>query len=194
MRSIKRVCFFGGLCVLALFIGIWPGISCRKASPSSLRVGYIPFSADLPFFVAMEKGFFEDEGITLEPIRFAVSSECLSAEVAGRIQAAMGNSLSALYAIEQKQPGTLRVFLPMLETEENHVSHLLVKKESPIKSIGDLKGKKVGTYAGSTQLLYLRLFLRKYDLDPNKDLRIVQVASNLQVQALDAGQVDALHD
>lgn len=192
MRTRENALKVSILALVLLCLCACPWVSCRRTPTSHLRVGYIPFSADLPFFVAMEKGFFAEQGIRLKLIRFTVSSECLNAEIAGQIDAAMGNSLSALYAIEQKQPGALKIFLPMFETKENHVSHLLVRKDSSIGSVYDLKGKRIGTYTGSTQLLYLRLFLKSLDLDPDNDIQIVQIAPNLQVQALDAGQIDAL--
>lgn len=179
--------------VVLLFVGS----SCtdERTVPdvdTPVRVGYIPFSADLPFFVALENGYFADQGVEVEPIRFAVSSECLNATVAGQVKVAMGNSLSGLLAIAQKEPDALKIFLPMIETEENYVSHLLVKKDTSINGVEGLKGKRIGTYTGGTQLLYLRLFLDSQGLDPDKDVQIVQVSSNLQLQALEAGQYDAL--
>jgi NitT/TauT family transport system substrate-binding protein len=186
-----------GIAIAAVVLLVGGILGCRDSALDAgavthVRAGYIPFSADLPFFVALEQGYFEKRGVVVEPVRFAVSSECLNAAVAGRIDFAMGNSLSSLLAIEQKQPGTLKVFLPMFETEDNHVSHLLVRKGSLVRRVAELKGRRVGTYAGATQLLYLRLFLERQGLKPGKDVEIVQVADNLQVPALESGQFDAL--
>ena len=54
-----------------------------------------------------------------------------------------------------------------------------------------MKGKKVGTYTGLTQLQTLKLILDRY-MDSGKDVEILQVEPRLQVQALAAGQFDAL--
>ncbi len=140
----------------------------------------------------MDRGFFAEQGIEVEPVRFPVSTECLNANVAGQIDFAMGNSLSNLFAIQQKEPGLLKIFLPMFETEQNYVSHLLVAKGSAIADIKSLRGKKVGTYTGATQLLYLRLFLAQQGLGSETDVEIVQVSPELQIRALEAGQYDAL--
>jgi NitT/TauT family transport system substrate-binding protein len=43
-----------------------------------------------------------------------------------------------------------------------------------------------------SQLLYLRLFLKKIGMEPGKDVTVLQVGSDLQIQALAAGQYDAL--
>lgn len=65
-------------------------------------------------------------------------------------------------------------------------------KASEIKTVEQLRGKKIGTYTGVSQLLYLRLYLKKSGLEPDKDVTIVQVGTDLQIQALGAGQYDAL--
>src|SRR5256885_14520918 len=51
-----------------------------------------------------------------------------------------------------------------------------VLKDSPIKTIADLKGKKVAINAyGSAVDLVLRVALKKANLDPRRDLQIVEV-------------------
>lgn len=177
---------------LAVIIGLIIWYQRQSADKQAVKLGYIEYTADLPFFVALEKGFFTEEGVKVKPIKFASSSECLNAMLAGHTSGSMGNSFSALFAIEMTNPGELKIFFPMFETKENYVSHLLIPKDSKISSVLELRGKKIGTYTGATQLLFLKLFLKTYDIDPEKDVTIIQVSSALQIQALEAGQFDAL--
>jgi NitT/TauT family transport system substrate-binding protein len=53
----------------------------------------------------------------------------------------------------------------------------MVLKDSPIKSIADLKGKKVGinAYASAVDLA-LRVVLKKNGIDPRRDVEIVEIA------------------
>lgn len=52
----------------------------------------------------------------------------------------------------------------------------LVLKDSPIKSVGDLKGKKVAINAfGSAVDIVLRVALKRANLDPKRDLEIVEI-------------------
>ena len=52
----------------------------------------------------------------------------------------------------------------------------LVLKDSPIKSVADLKGKKVAINAfGSAVDIVLRVALKRANLDPKKDLEIVEI-------------------
>src|SRR5579872_4581375 len=57
----------------------------------------------------------------------------------------------------------------------NASNTFFVLKDSPIKSVADLKGKKVGINAyGSAVDLVLRVVLKKNKLDPVRDVQIVE--------------------
>jgi NitT/TauT family transport system substrate-binding protein len=165
--------------------------NCNRA-PKKVRIGYIPFNADLPFFVALEKGYFREQGVEVEAIRFGDSSQALNAMLARQVDMVAGLTFSIYFAAAQESPNRFKLLVPFAEVESKMMSSLLVSNDSGINSIADLKGKKIATYTGATQLLYLKLFLKKVGLDPDKDVTIVQVGSDLQVQALAAKQFDAL--
>jgi NitT/TauT family transport system substrate-binding protein len=164
----------------------------QKETPKSVKVGYIPFNNCLPFFLAQEKGFFAARGLRMSAVRFNDSTEALNALIAGQVDALAGITFSSYWAAEQEEPGRLKLFLQHYEKPENPFSYLLVSKGSDIKALPDLRGKKIGTYSGVSQLLYLRLFLKKVGLEPGKDVSVLQVGTDLQIQALGAGQYDAL--
>jgi sulfonate transport system substrate-binding protein len=66
-----------------------------------------------------------------------------------------------------------------------------VMKESPIKTVGDLRGKKVAINAyGSAVDLVLRVALKKVNLDPRRDLQIVEVTFPNIAAAIREGRVD----
>lgn len=168
---------------------------CKKgheAGKPSVRVGYIPFSNCLPFYVAVEKGYFSKKGLEVKPVKCNNSSIALNALLAGQVDAIAGITFSSYWAAEQEEPGRLKLFLRHYEKPDDPFSYLLVPKKSEIKDPSELRGKRVGTYTGVSQLLYLRLFLKKLGMEPDKDVKIIQVGSQLQIQALAAGQFDAL--
>ncbi|UKS24703.1 phosphate/phosphite/phosphonate ABC transporter substrate-binding protein [Paenibacillus sp. HWE-109] len=74
-------------------------------------------------------------------------------------------------------------------------SEILVKADSPIKSVADLKGKKIG-WQGVTSAagyIYPGLLLKKANIDPVKDVTGVQFQGHDKaVIALLNGQVDAV--
>lgn len=70
---------------------------------------------------------------------------------------------------------------------------ILVKTNSAIKTIADLKGKKLGIVAGSIQWRTIaRAILAKNNLVADQDMTLVELPLGLQAQALEAGQIDAL--
>ncbi len=180
-----------GCTVLAVFMILGAGCE-KKPEGMEVRVGYIPFNNCLPFFTAIEKGYFSQQGLKVKPIRHNNSSEALNALIAGRVDALAGITFSSYWAAEQEEPGRFKLFLRHYEKPDDPFSYLLVSKNSDIRSPLELRGKRVGTYTGVSQILYLRLFLKKIGLEPDKDVTIVQVGSDLQIQALVAGQYDAL--
>ena len=176
--------------IIALAFTILTFGCARK--PEQVKIALCPYTGDLPFFVAIEKGYFEEQGLKVEEIRCRNSTEALNALLADKVDIIAPISFSALLAAEIKSPGDVKLFLPGGESDKIIGSYLLIKKDSLITSIEQLKGKKIGTYTGVTQLLYLKLFLKEVGLDPEKDVTIIQVGPALQAQALDAGQFDAL--
>ena len=69
-----------------------------------------------------------------------------------------------------------------------------VKDDSPIKTVADLKGKTVGisVIGGGTHGPF-NLMLRKAGLDPDKDIKLVEVPFSLSEDALRSGRVDAVN-
>ena len=73
----------------------------------------------------------------------------------------------------------------------NATNTFFVPADSPIKTIADLKGKKVGINAfGSAVDLVLRVVLKKNGLDPRKDVQIVEIAFPNMAPAIREKRVD----
>ena len=47
-----------------------PAIVRAQAGPK-IRIGFWPVAAGLPFFAAIEKGYFKQAGLDVEPLKFA---------------------------------------------------------------------------------------------------------------------------
>ncbi|MDD5452270.1 MAG: ABC transporter substrate-binding protein [Desulfovibrionales bacterium] len=164
---------------------------CTKDKPAHVRIAYLPSSSCLPLFVAVEKGYFKEAGVDVELLKFGATNDALNAVLAGRADGTPGFGISSFCAIEAKTPGSLKIYMPCAEDEHNYANNLLVPVKSPIQSIEQLSGKKVGTFTSSTQTLYLKLIMSKV-LPAGKEWQIVQVDDKLQLQALTANQFDAL--
>jgi NitT/TauT family transport system substrate-binding protein len=168
--------------------------SCSRRTPETVaivRMGYLPITSDASFFVAMEKGFFKAQGLQVEPIKFETSNQALEALIAGRIDATAIVALEAALALEANTPDQFRIIEMTAATAETKVHRIVVKEDSPVKTLADLKGKRVGTFPGSQMVVFLKLILGRY-FDAEQEVEIIQLKPPLQPQALESGQVDAL--
>lgn len=163
---------------------------CGKEAPDQVAFGYQPFGSNLPFFVAMEKGYFTELGIEVTPERIISANDAANAVINGDIVGNATIPLNVILNIEENQPGLMKIFLMKASSKDVWSDYLLVKKNSPIDSIAQLKDKKVGGYPGSAQQVLLKLILQRF-LD-EEEIVTVEMPPNTQLPGLDAGQIEAL--
>jgi ABC-type nitrate/sulfonate/bicarbonate transport system substrate-binding protein len=70
--KMKRVIFTIIVLLLVVTLAIILYIRDWEPITQKIRIGYIPFSADLPFFVASERGYFDEQGVEVEALRFGL--------------------------------------------------------------------------------------------------------------------------
>jgi len=178
------ILFSFGLCVLFGLTG------CGQKETTKIVFGYQPFGSNLPFFIAVEKGFFKEQGLEVESVKIISANDAANAVVQGKLAGNVTVPLNVMLNIEENQPGLMKIFMVKATSKQRWSDYLLVKKGSAIKSIADLKGKKVGGYPGSAQQTLIRLTLRSFMDD--KDILTVEMPPSTQLPGLDAGQIDAL--
>jgi NitT/TauT family transport system substrate-binding protein len=94
---------------------------------------------------------------------------------------------------ESKFPGKLRIFgLQGGGIAVDRINDgLIVKPDSPIKSFADLKGKTLGHVPGIQWRTISRHLVRASGLDPDTDVKLVDLAVGMQIPAVVGGTVDA---
>jgi NitT/TauT family transport system substrate-binding protein len=181
------------LWVLVIMLLFTSMLTCTgKESTHRIRMGYMQVSTGLPLFVALERGMFVRERLDVEPIMFESVNQAMDAMLTGRIDGIQGVGFTTFMAVEQNAPGQFRLFWTCADTKEKYTSALLKRKGLPYVSIESVKGKKIGTYTGTTQVMNLKVILRNLGLDPDRDVQIVQVGRQLELQAFAAGQFEFL--
>jgi len=163
----------------------------RSAAQEEVKIGYLTLVISLPTFVALEKGYFQEQGLQVVNAPFESGTLLTDALVAGRIDVIGSASVITLWLAEQYLPGTFKIFLvygPLGLRDPSFV--LMVAKDSPFKEMKDLKGKRVATFPGIASLALAKAILRPH-FDPNKEVTLVEIPPGNIVQALAAGQIDA---
>lgn len=154
-----------------------------------LKIGYKGTSHYLSVMVAKEKGFFAEEGLDAEIIEFQNTNHIVDGVLAGQLDVGRG-ALVKQFQIELKQPGTLKTFMVNKQTKENYIDDILVRKDSSISSLAQLKGKTIGTNEGSVESSFLEVILKKAGLNEG-DYTIITMKPDLLPSALEAGSIDA---
>jgi putative hydroxymethylpyrimidine transport system substrate-binding protein len=140
-----------------------------------------------PLVVAKEGGYFERHGLDVELIAPADPSAPPRLVAAGQGDVAITYQPDLMLQLKEGLP--LVRFGTLIETPLNA---LIVLKDGPVKSLADLKGKRIGYSVASIQSAYLSGMLDTVGLSMD-DVTMVNVNFNL-VTALLAGQVDAAID
>ena len=155
-----------------------------------VKIGYLRIVMSLPTFVAVEKGLFEQEGVKVELTSFESSALIIGALMAGRIDADCCSAIPQYWFAEQSTPGQFKIFLGYgTRSLKNQSFVAIVKKDSPLKDLRDLKGKRVGTYPGASAMEYARAIIRT-QMDP-EGVIFQEVPPSILISALAAGQIDA---
>lgn len=142
----------------------------------------------MPFAIAMEKGYFKDEGINVTGIiSSAGGGTTLRNMLVGNAPYAEVNPVVVVAAVQQG--ADLRIISDNVSTVAEFV--WAVKPDSPIKSAKDFKGRKVGyTNPKSTSQALANLILASVGLKP-EDVELVKTGGFGEgVAALDQGLVD----
>ena len=157
----------------------------------TIKIGYMPIATSLPTFVAIEKDLFGQEGFKIELTRFESSTIIIGALMAGRINASCASGTPGYWFAEQSTPGQFKIFLTHGADSLKKTSLVVVvKKDSPLKELKDLKGKRVGTSPpGATSVAMAKAIIRT-QIDP-QGVIFQEVPPTILIPALAAGQIDA---
>lgn len=157
------------------------------AEARKLKVGYLQSDIHhLPFWVAMEKGFFQREGIEVEVGGiFKAGPEEMSAFAAGALDAGYVGIAPTITAYANK---TADVRVVAQANKEG--SAVVVKKDAEITDAKGLRGKSIAIPGYSTvQDFLLRRTLEKESLAPDT-LKIIILKPPEMIPALQQGQID----
>lgn len=152
--------------------------------PATVRVAYMPNMGSASTLVSgIEQGYFEEFGLDVKLTQFAGGPAEIAAMASGDIDIAqIGHGAHAL-CIE----GEAKIFAMDALSLSDAV---IVNTEKGIKSIEDLKGKKIAVQAGTSSEIILNLALEKAGMS-QADLEVVQMEASGMVSAMISGGVDA---
>lgn len=144
------------------------------------------------FVFARELGFFRDEGIELQLVGFQGSGVVIPQVVNKSVPFALAHSAMVITAVAKGEPLPVRFVYNYLRAT---TSDFAVLENGPVKTLADLKGRKLGigslTFAS---IPMTRTALKDLGLEWQKDVEIRPVGVGAAAwKQLETGQVDALN-
>lgn len=180
------------LCVvlsLVLTMGCLTGCG-EKKDLTKIRLNEVAHSIFYaPQYVAIEKGYFQEEGIDLELVNGLGADNVMTAVVSGEADVGFMGSESSVYVYQEGAKDYIVNFAQLTQRAGN----FLVGKEADDDfQWSDLKGKTVlGGRDGGMPEMVFEYILKKNGIDPKEDLDIVKnIDFGLTAQAYASGQGD----
>ena len=160
-------------------------IAIAKNDKLSIGLDWFINPDHAPLIIAQKRGYFEEVGLDIDMIEPADPNDPPKLVAAGKLDLAISYQPQLHIQVDQGLPvvrvGTL-VGVPL--------NSLVVLKNGPIKSISDLKGKKIGFSVGGFEEALLSGMLQKYNIKMT-DVELVNINFSLS-PSLIAQKVDAV--
>jgi NitT/TauT family transport system substrate-binding protein len=154
------------------------------ASAEALKLAHSTWVGYGPFYIAQEKGFFEEEGVEIELQIMENTPIKMGALMAGRVDLVASTA--------DEFPTYMRDGTPIkyiLAVDNSKGGDGVVSLKS-INSVADLKGKTVAFEEGSVSQFFINALLRNAGLTQN-DVEVVNMTATDAGVAFTANQVDA---
>lgn len=163
----------------------------RAQTGPKIRIGYWPVAAGLPFYAAVEKGYFKEAGLDVEALKFAGAQQVMEAMLAGRCDGSSNGTGSGNLGVgEIASPGLFKIIATNPSNQKYVLDQFLVPKDSPVKTLAELKGKRVASGPGIQNKTLAIAVLERAGAAGTS---VTELPIGQHVAALAAGQVDAVY-
>ncbi len=165
--------------------------AAAEAMPPKIVIGTLPANTEVTAYLG-EIDYFKDEGLAVELLHGADAPAVMQALVGGSSPLGDLSVAAALVATARGLP-LLHPALGAIGTPRHPVSRIMVRGDSPIVEVPQLKGKKLALdQRGTLEDLGLAALKKTHGL-AREEIEIVLLPAASQPQALAQGQVDAIY-
>lgn len=165
----KRKIIFMLICLIVIIIGL---VTYNKFNPKNnsniktIRLAEVTHSAFYaPLYVAIEEGYFEENGIDVELILTSGADKVSAAVLSNDVEIGFAGAESAVYVYTGGEKDYLQIFSGLTKRDGQFI---VGRKENNNFTLEDLKGKEVlvGRKGGMPALSFLTA-LKNNGVDPN---------------------------
>jgi NitT/TauT family transport system substrate-binding protein len=161
-------------------VAMLPYGSAHSADPLKIRLAWAVVPAELSPILFVKPGIARHVGVTytVEPIHFAAAPFMITALATGEVDIAPFSYSTIPNAVQNAGLADLQIIADEFQdaVEGYYTNQFMVRKDSAIRSVEDLRGKIVATNgAGSPVDIALRSMLRRHGLEDPRDLTMFEV-------------------
>lgn len=138
------------------------------------------------FYVALEKGYFREEGLDAALIRYPYGKIALDDMVSGGADFAVSAETPVVFTI--LKGGDVSVVASVLESVKDQT--IIAMRRSGVEVPADLRGKRIGAPAGTNARYFLDTFLVVNGI-PKDSVKIVDLKPDVLRSAFKTGKIDA---
>jgi NitT/TauT family transport system substrate-binding protein len=162
------------------------GSAAQGLTKIDFQVDFVLSGWDAPFYLALDRGYYEDENLDVAVHEGTGSTAGLKTLIGGRNQIVLADR--ATMAVQNANGGD---FVSVMGIVNTSPQVLVSYKDKGITAPQDLEGKTVGVAIGSYETAILPAFLELNDIDPDS-LSLENVASPQKAQFLKSGRLDVI--
>ena len=171
-------------------VALASALALPAAAMDKVKVGVFPVGSSLPYFVAIDRGFFKEANIEVETIRLIGGPPNVAAMITNQVDA-----VAVLVTIEGmnanlKKPGVAMYISINSQNKTYQMEQFVVRKGFEAKSLKDLKGAKIMSAPGPANVTMAKAALAANGLKEG-DYTIDQLDMGQHVNAMTAGTFDA---
>jgi NitT/TauT family transport system substrate-binding protein len=179
---------FGAIAVLVA--AVMTGSGPAALAQDKVKVGVFPTASSLPYFVAIERGFFKEQNIEPETIRLIGGPPNIAAMISNQIEAAIVLVTIEAMNANLKKPGVAMYIGVHSQNKTYQMEQFVVRKGYSAESLKDLKGARIMSAPGPANVVAAKAVLAKAGLKEG-DYTIDQLDMSQHVNVMTAGTFDA---
>ena len=176
--------------IVVLVAGLIAGSGQTAVAQDKVKVGVFPTASSLPYFVAIERGFFKEQNIEPETIRLIGGPPNIAAMISNQIEAAIVLVTIEAMNANLKKPGVAMYIGVHSQNKTYQMEQFVVRKGYPAESLKDLKGARIMSAPGPANVVAAKAVLAKVGLKDG-DYTIDQLDMSQHVNVMTAGTFDA---
>lgn len=176
-----------------LLAGVYDGVggaqaqAPRKMTDITFSLDFIVLGRHAPFYVAIDKGFFRDEGLNVNIIPARGTAQAIQNVESGIAQ--IGFTDVASLVVARAEGSTVKVVSVIYQKAP--FCFFSLDPGANVTSLKDFEGLTVGSNTGSYISNIARAMMRKQGLDPNK-LKVESIEPSARIAMLATRKIPAI--